>query len=232
MRTLGAVLVSLALALANEAQGLPRAPVTPAPRQTTAAALPPRATDRLPALDAIRLQSEFNRATGKVRLVAILSPTCPFCRRGSAVVASLLRQFRSDKLEAFLVWLPMLPGDNPAQALSRSRELHDPRVAQGWDGQEATGKLFARTLGLSGIAWDVYLLYPPGVKWEAALPPTPAFWMHQLSAASGADQHLCLDPTRLAAELGKLLRDHQPARTPQSGSSRRPSRTSAAQPAR
>lgn len=30
--------------------------------------------------------------------------------------------------------------------------------------------------------WDVYLLYPPGVRWEGSTPPRPAFWMHQLEA--------------------------------------------------
>jgi hypothetical protein len=123
----------------------------------------------------------------------------------------------------------MLPGDNARQALAQSRELRDPRVAQSWDARGIAGKLFARTLGLDGIAWDVYLLYPGGAKWPAASPPRPAFWMHQLSAASGADPRLCLNPARLRAELGKLLRDLQPAGAPQAGNSRRPSRASAAQ---
>jgi hypothetical protein len=232
MRALGAALLTFALALAAETPALARVPAACAPQQTTAAALAPQPASRLPALQASRLQKEFNRAAGKVRVVAILSPSCPFCRRGYAVVASLLRQFRSDRLEAFIVWLPMLPGDSATQALAQSQELRDPRVAQSWDGREVTGKLFARTLGLDGIAWDVYLLYPDGVKWQGTLPPRPAFWMHQLSAASGADQRLCLNPARLRAELGKLLRGLQPASAPQAGSSRRPSRASAAQPPR
>jgi len=112
-----AALILLALAAAAEARPLPRDPAAFTLRPTTAAALQPGATHPLPALEASRLQSEFNRAARKVRLVAILSPTCPYCRHGYEVVASLLRQYPSEELEALIVWLPILPGDNRAQAL-------------------------------------------------------------------------------------------------------------------
>ena len=42
------------------------------------------------------------------------------------------------------------------------------------------GKLFQAPINLTTEpAWDVYLLYPPGVKWTDG-PPTPHFFMHQL----------------------------------------------------
>jgi hypothetical protein len=204
-RGAASVFFALALALVAEAQPLERYRPVCAPQQKTAAVPQTQAPGAMPALSVAKFQEEFNRNAGKVRLVAILSPTCPFCRHGQEVVGSLLRQFPTSRLEALIVWLPMLAGDNAAQALAQAEKVRDRRIVEGWDGAQEAGKLFARRLGLNGIAWDVYLLYPAGVKWESALPPKPAFWMHQLSANSGADQRLCLNPSRLEAELRKLL---------------------------
>jgi hypothetical protein len=63
------------------------------------------------------------------------------------------------------------------------------------------GDLFAPRLGLIGTAWDVYLVYERGVRWEGADPPAPSFWMHQLTKDVGADQKLCLDPARLTRDV-------------------------------
>ena len=37
-------------------------------------------------------------------------------------------------------------------------------------------------LSLPEDAWDIYFLYGPEARWEADLPPTPRFWMHQLGS--------------------------------------------------
>lgn len=67
---------------------------------------------------------------------------------------------------------------------------------------------FQRCLGLHGPAWDVYLLYPPGTRWEDHDLPVPTLWMRQLSDP-GADEDRLLrrDPSRLAAELDLLLKE-------------------------
>ena len=81
----------------------------------------------------------------------------------------------------------------------------DLSVTHGWDGERRLGHMFAAALGLSSIAWDVYLLYSPGVRWNLDVPPTPDFWMHQLPADSGAARNLVLYPTKLSEELMKLM---------------------------
>jgi hypothetical protein len=43
-------------------------------------------------------------------------------------------------------------------------------------------KGYRETLKLPEDAWDVFLLYPPGVTWEGERPPAPAYWMHQLGS--------------------------------------------------
>ncbi len=76
-----------------------------------------------------------------------------------------------------------------------------------WDPRRQVGELYAKTLGLQSTAWDFYLLYPPGVTWDADQPPDPAFWMHQLPADSGADRDLVLYPSRFAQELLRIFGD-------------------------
>jgi hypothetical protein len=61
----------------------------------------------------------------------------------------------------------------------------DPRVRHFYDPGRTIGKAVSRSLGWANpdtdwnAAWDIYLFYPPGVKWEDELPP-PATMMHQL----------------------------------------------------
>ena len=127
------------------------------------------------------------------------------CQLGQAVVQQLFETFDDKNLRGLITWLPMLEGDD-AEAASRQSELfRESRVSKGWDAQRRIGDLFAQTLGLQSTAWDVYLLYPPGVRWDDAKPPQPAFWMHQLPEVMGADSKLFLDADRLAEELRRLL---------------------------
>ena len=99
----------------------------------------------------------------------------------------------------------MLEGDDAAAARRQSELVQESRVTKGWDAEPRIGDLFAQTLGLRSTAWNVYLLYPPGVRWDEAESPQPAFWMHQLPEAVGADGKLLLNADRLAEELRRLL---------------------------
>lgn len=152
------------------------------------------------------VREEFNASSDKVRIVALLSPMCPGCQSGHAVVGRILKKFSSPQLHAILVWEPMRSDDSPAAATQQSEKVRDTHIWQGWDGNKKVGDLFGKILDLHATAWDVYLLYKPGIKWEAQQPPRPTFWMHQLA---GVDPKLllCADPTRLSVEVAKLL-DH------------------------
>jgi len=152
----------------------------------------------------VDLRKEFNASSQKIRIVALLSPTCPECQSGHAVVGRVLKKFPSPRLQALLVWEPMRDGDSPAAAAEQAETVRDVRISQGWDSSRDVGTLFGATLDLHQIAWDVYLIYKPGITWEGQQPPQPTFWMHQLA---GADPSLllCVNPTRLSTEVGKLL---------------------------
>jgi hypothetical protein len=83
-----------------------------------------------------------------------------------------------------------------------------------WDVERRVGGLFAKMLPLKSTVWDCYFLYPPGATWYHDEPPRPAFWMHQLPAASGADRDLVLYPSRFLEELFMLFGDAvKPANT-------------------
>src|SRR5229473_6440039 len=162
-------------------------------------------------LNADDVRKEFNASSQKVRVVALLSPTCPGCQSGHAVVGRVLKKFPSPKLQAILVWERMRDGDSVASAGQQAEIVQDVRISQGWDGSWNLGKLFGETLDLHQIAWDVYLVYEPGIKWDGIEPPRPTFWMHQLE---GVDPNLllCTDPSRLSAEVAKLLGHLEEAR--------------------
>ncbi len=170
----------------------------------SSAALATTSARPMSSLNAEDVRKEFNASSQKVRVVALLSPTCADCQSGHGVVGRVLKKFPSPKLKAILVWEPMRDGDNATSATQQAETVQDIRISQGWDGGQNLGKVFGQTLDLHQIAWDVYLVYKPGIKWEGPQPPRPTFWMHQLE---GVDPKLllCENPTRLNVEVGKLL---------------------------
>ena len=81
-----------------------------------------------------------------------------------------------------MVWQPILPTDWARPGAGPLRRIRDARARQFWD----KGNLFPRTLGekmssdpahpqpdccwWDDIPWDLVALYPPGARWEGALP--------------------------------------------------------------
>lgn len=166
-------------------------------------------TQNLASLDINKLKEEFNNSSQEVRVIAILSPSCPACQCGQGMLKKVFSKYPSTQLKGFVSWAPMLSGDDAKVANIQSQNFQDERINQTWDPQHQTGKLFANTLGLKKTAWDVYLLYEPGVKWQGDTPPQPTFWMHQLKEDSGANQQLCLNQDTFSNELAKLLTNKQ-----------------------
>jgi hypothetical protein len=76
----------------------------------------------------------------------------------------------------------MLVDDDLDAALAQEVVFQDERISQYWDGERVLGRLVSQTLKLAApVAWDFYLLYPPGAMWKAERVPIPDFWMHQLN---------------------------------------------------
>jgi hypothetical protein len=63
----------------------------------------------------------------------------------------------------------MLPGDDRVAADTASTALDT--QPQFWDGDGKLGAEVARSVGIDGwVAWDIYLFYPPGARWDDHLP--------------------------------------------------------------
>lgn len=146
------------------------------PQQSQVSDISSRMTD-LENFDLLR--HSFQSDSSRVRFIALLSPTCPMCRRGFSEMQKVLNNISDDHLRAYIVWLPILQGDDRASAVERSTEFSDERLTYFWDGERLTGDLWQRILDIGVIAWDVYFLYGPDVQWGKE-PTLPEFWMHQL----------------------------------------------------
>ena len=126
------------------------------------------------------------------------------CRQGASVIQNaVLEPIEDPSLRAYVVWVPVLPADQSTAAREACSLVPDHRASHFWDSEGGLARTFSRVLGLpSGCpAWDVYLTYPPGMRWEQE-PPKPPYWHHQLGAAASAPQ---LDGEALAAHLRRIL---------------------------
>ncbi len=148
-----------------------------------------------------QLKQRLQQDSGKVKLIALVSPICPACRRGFADMQSVLKNVLDDRLRAYIVWLPMFPGDSRSWAQTRSNEFSDPRVSYYWDGGRLTAEDWGKVLGIDRTAWDVYFLYGSNAEWNKGT-PTPAFWMHQLGGVTKAPM---LNKSDFEAKVKELL---------------------------
>lgn len=153
--------------------------------------------------DLADLRARFNADKGKVRLLMLLSPTCPMCVGGASVVQTkVLAVVKDPDVRAYAVWVPILESDTVSTVGKATTILPDARVSRYWDATGELVKAYAPVLSLGERpAWDVYLLYGPDAEWKAE-PPTPTAWMHQLQ---GLDASRQLDGAKLAVELQTLV---------------------------
>lgn len=90
-------------------------------------------------------------------------------------------------LRAFYVWTPVLEPDGRDAAVRASTVREHASAEHYWDAGARFARHMAGPLGLTpeetpsplspdAVAWDVYLLYPPGPRDLYA----PAHWSHQL----------------------------------------------------
>jgi hypothetical protein len=92
----------------------------------------------------------------------------------------VLEAIADEDLKVYVVWEPILGTDSEAAARVSSGFLRDDRVVHYWAPSRAVGEQFQQAIGLEGEpAWDVYLVYDPGVRWDDR-PPDPTAFMHQL----------------------------------------------------
>lgn len=151
------------------------------------------------------LISDFNHAVDRVRLVFIVGPTCPVCRKGLTEMKEdvLNRVPDNTKLSIFVIHVPAL--EATADDVESTFSLfNDRRAHQYWDEMGTSGIRFQRSLELPTYAWDVWMIYPPGARWEDKDPPAPARWWHQLKGVSPEHK---LDAGEFSSTLNAMLLD-------------------------
>jgi hypothetical protein len=124
------------------------------------------------------------------------------------VIDEVVKPAAAPELRAYVIWLPILPGDSAAAAAQAAARCGEPRASYYWDPDRALGEELGKALALppretgriSGMAWDVYLLFERDARWNAA----PAFWMQQLDDVPATTAPR-LNTAALRARLNELL---------------------------
>jgi hypothetical protein len=149
-------------------------------------------------------RSDFNRDRDKVRVVMLVSPTCPECLHGAEVVqGDLFGRNASSKLAGYAIWVPKL-GAHETDVAAGTTLASDPRIRHYWDASERIGTFYETMLPTPGTeSWDVYMIFSPGVVWSGTTPPKPAIWMHQLPHSAPS---LFLDPQKFAEDAETMLK--------------------------
>ncbi len=90
----------------------------------------------------------------------------------------VLNRIDDPKLRVYVVWGPMLGGETEEDAREATASLADSRGTHFWTGVHTLAEVLRAPAGLQEeLAWDTFLLFPPGAKW-GDVPPTPVYVMH------------------------------------------------------
>lgn len=147
----------------------------------------------------------FSLGGGAVRIVAIVSPTCPSCQAGMDGIADIMRRHPTHRLRAYIGVEPMHDGDTVFAMLRMAGRFIDRRIAYFWDPDKLLGNAYRPIVGLDketdGIAWHVYFLYDTKARFLGDVPATPDMWMHQHDDIKGAP----LDLSAFEARIEELL---------------------------
>lgn len=142
---------------------------------------------------------DFNATAARPRLVALVSPTCEVCLDGVRIVGEVIATREAGAIAVQFVWLPVLEADGEDAAEKAANEAV-PGATHYWDGERRLSDEVGAVLELARLgrrrAWDLYLVYPPGLRITDGL-PAPSSWLHQLRIEEV--------PELSSARLGGLL---------------------------
>jgi mercuric ion transport protein len=129
------------------------------------------------------IKEAFNKQSGKVKFVAILSSTCGWCLQGAeSVQQGVIENMKEKNVAVIIVWTNMLKADDKESAYKAASLFKDPSIVQFFDEDNKFGDIVAKRLNPEGKkAWDIYLFYDQDARWEKAI-PRPFEYAHQLSA--------------------------------------------------
>lgn len=114
----------------------------------------------------------------------------------------LMQRLQLPGLRAYFVWTPILGSDTRIVARENSRTYATPNSVHYWTPTQKLAKDLAPVLhmGAGRLAWDIYLLYAPGVIWDRE-PPAPSYWQRKHDIPQGDFYNVAVLGTRLAEIL-------------------------------
>jgi hypothetical protein len=126
------------------------------------------------------LKTQFNRETSSLRVVILLSPSCPYCLKGASAIQRTLEKFSQHRMVVFVVWQPILPTDWGKPGSRVLHRLSDSRVRQFWDaGHHVAGALEQSFRNRDpqpnccvhqDTWWDLMAVFLPGGEWKDTFP--------------------------------------------------------------
>jgi hypothetical protein len=115
------------------------------------------------------LKTRFNEDKGVLRLVVLVSPTCPACVSGAGWIQEyFLKRNPGLNLKVYAVWYEMYPGDSPDDFPAARKMMPDKRVTHYWDQAKDVGRWYyglVPTDTKGDIEWDAFYLYGANSVW-------------------------------------------------------------------
>ena len=130
------------------------------------------------------LRDRFVADAGRIRLIAVLSPTSADSRRGFLDLQNTLNRINDDRVRAYVIWTNILETDRRPAAAKRCAEFKDPRITFFWDQKHVAADNWQDLSNSKRPAWNSYYLHGPKASWESS-PSAPDFWF-QLATGTGA----------------------------------------------
>jgi hypothetical protein len=126
------------------------------------------------------LKDAFNKIPERMRVIILLSPSCPYCLKGATGIQRTLERYPNHGITTFVVWQPILSTDWGKPRSGALHRLKDPRVLQFWDADHHAAEALRHSHESrsqlpnccyeDGIWWDLMAVYPVGARWDGKLP--------------------------------------------------------------
>lgn len=125
------------------------------------------------------LQRSFNQNAERHRVLAFLSPTCPYSRSFLDALGQVLADMPDEDVKVLVVWSDELAGDGPDAARRAATSLTDSRVEFFHDARRRAALSMVQGVLPTGAARRTLFCYDPGLLWDEQ-PPRPSSVAHQM----------------------------------------------------
>jgi hypothetical protein len=161
-----------------------------------------------------RVKAQFSKDQGKLRLVVLVSPTCPECTSGAGWIQEyILKRNPKLDLKVYAVWYEMYPGDSPDDFPEARLLMRDRRVTHYWDQPKDVGRWFyglVPTNVKGDIEWDAFYLYSTDSVWGGNVEDRPTGLLTW-------GRTILRDRKKLTEAIARLAGTVPPAREPEAG---------------